>query len=192
MRDSPHKQTGNYAAKRLGTTTVLQSTSVDVRDGSRFDSERTSETGRSLMDAAELRQMVKYKQAVAIISNAPPVRLSYPPFARQTRPPLAMRELCFQRGSQSAEALPSVEMAALLINHQASPRPNAQWAQATQAIQPKRSSEPLRFEPENEGNATQSRIQQAESDLRFAGRGCNAGSWQLRLASLCALSSLAT
>jgi type IV secretory pathway TraG/TraD family ATPase VirD4 len=96
------QRTAEYAAKRLGTTTVLQSTSVDVRKGDRFDSERTSEVGRPLMDAAEIRQMTKYKQAVAIISNAPPVRLSYPNYAKVDRPPLCDREKQFRRGSNSS------------------------------------------------------------------------------------------
>src|SRR5262245_2592469 len=72
------QRTAEYASKRLGTTTVLQSTSVDVRRGDEFDSERSSEVGRPLMDASEIRQMVKYKQAIAIISNAPPIRLTFP------------------------------------------------------------------------------------------------------------------
>ena len=31
------------------------------------------------MDAAELRQLVRHKQAVAIIDTAPPIEFSYPP-----------------------------------------------------------------------------------------------------------------
>ena len=40
--------------------------------------------------------MTKYKQAIAIISNAPPLRLTYPKFARNENPPLSEREMCFQ------------------------------------------------------------------------------------------------
>jgi hypothetical protein len=40
------QRTAEYASKRLGTTTVLQSTSVDVRRGDEFDSARSSEVGR--------------------------------------------------------------------------------------------------------------------------------------------------
>lgn len=142
------QRTAEYAAKRLGATTVLQSTSVDVKHGDKFDSERTSETGRQLMDAAEIRQMVKYKQAVAVISNAPPVRLRYPAFARQAHPPLTARELRFQRARHCEVAPLLLETVSRQANVTAAPPPNAHWAQATQAIQPRRGSEPLRFEPE--------------------------------------------
>jgi type IV secretory pathway TraG/TraD family ATPase VirD4 len=91
------QRTAEHASKRLGMTTALQSSSVDVHGGDKFDSERTSEVGRPLMDATEIRQMVKYKQAVAIISNAPPVRLTYPKFARLENPPLSRRETRFRR-----------------------------------------------------------------------------------------------
>lgn len=92
------QRTAEYASKRLGTTTVLQATSVDVRRGDEFDSERSSEVGRPLMDASEIRQMVKYKQAVAVISNAPPVRLSFPKYARLENPPHSKREIQFKQG----------------------------------------------------------------------------------------------
>jgi TraM recognition site of TraD and TraG len=42
------QRTAEYASRRLGTTTVMQSTSVDVRRGEEFDSERSSEVGRPL------------------------------------------------------------------------------------------------------------------------------------------------
>jgi type IV secretory pathway TraG/TraD family ATPase VirD4 len=98
------QRTAEYASRRLGTTTVLQSSLNDVHDGGRFDSERSTEVGRPLMDASEIRQMVKYKQAVAIISNAPPVRLTYPKFAKAESPPLPEREIRFQR-ADSAKSL---------------------------------------------------------------------------------------
>ena len=91
------QRTAEYASRRLGTTTVLQASLTDVREGNKFDSERTTEVGRPLMDAGEIRQMTKYKQAIAIISNAPPLRLTYPKFARNENPPLSEREVCFQR-----------------------------------------------------------------------------------------------
>jgi type IV secretory pathway TraG/TraD family ATPase VirD4 len=47
------QRTAEYASKRLGMTTALQSSSVDVHGGDRFDSERTSEVGRPLMDATD-------------------------------------------------------------------------------------------------------------------------------------------
>ncbi len=95
------QRTAEYASKRLGTTTVLQSTSVDVRRGDEFDSERSSEVGRPLMDAGEIRQMLKYKQAVAVISNAPPLRLSFPKYAKLKSPPLCYREKRFNQATRS-------------------------------------------------------------------------------------------
>ncbi len=89
-------RTAEYASKRIGQATVCQSTSVDVKDGTKFDSERTSEVGRSLMDASEVRRMVKYRQAVAIIGNAPPVRFSYPPLATIGSVPQPKREQFWQ------------------------------------------------------------------------------------------------
>ena len=74
-------ETAQYAAKRIGRTTVLQHTSVDA-PGSKFDNERDSETGRDLLDAAELRQMVEYSQAVAITGTAPPVIFGFPPLSK--------------------------------------------------------------------------------------------------------------
>jgi type IV secretory pathway TraG/TraD family ATPase VirD4 len=74
-------ETAQYAAKRIGRTTVLQHTSVDA-PGSTLDNERDSETGRDLMDAAEVRQMVEYSQAVAITGTAPPVIFGFPPFSK--------------------------------------------------------------------------------------------------------------
>ncbi|HJZ82340.1 MAG TPA: type IV secretory system conjugative DNA transfer family protein [Pyrinomonadaceae bacterium] len=100
------QRTAEYASKRLGTTTVLQSTSVDVRRGDEFDSERSSEFGRPLMDASEIRQMLKYKQAIAIIGNAPPVRLSFPKYARLEEPLLSKREIQFNR----CQANPAIAM----------------------------------------------------------------------------------
>lgn len=89
-------------------TTVLQSASVDVHQGNQFDSERQSEVGRLMMDAGEIRQMVKYKQAIAIIGNAPPVRLSFPPYARIANPPLCEREICFHRIDEPGNERPPV------------------------------------------------------------------------------------
>ena len=74
-------ETAQYAAKRIGRTTVLQHTSVDA-PGSKFDNERDSEAGRDLLDAAELRQMVEHSQAVAITGSAPPVIFGFPPLCK--------------------------------------------------------------------------------------------------------------
>ena len=74
-------ETAQYAARRIGRTTVLQQTSVDAI-GNLYDNERLSETGRDLLDAAELRQMAEHTQAVAIIGSAPPVKFGFPPCAK--------------------------------------------------------------------------------------------------------------
>jgi hypothetical protein len=71
-------ETAQYAAKRIGRTTVLQHTVVDAT-GNVFDNERLSEAGRDLLDAAELRQMPEHTQAMAIIGSAPPVKFGFPP-----------------------------------------------------------------------------------------------------------------
>jgi type IV secretory pathway TraG/TraD family ATPase VirD4 len=71
-------ETAQYAAKRLGRTTVLQRTDVDAT-GTAFDNERLAETGRDLLDAAELRQMPEHIQGAAIIGTAPPVKFGFLP-----------------------------------------------------------------------------------------------------------------
>ena len=50
--------------------------------GSTYDNERDSETGRDLLDAAELRQMVEHSQAVVITGTAPPIIAGFPPFSK--------------------------------------------------------------------------------------------------------------
>src|SRR5262245_58271371 len=71
-------ETAQYAARRIGRTTVLQHTVADAT-GNMFDQERLSETGRDLLDAAELRQMPEHTQAVAITGSAPPIKFGFPP-----------------------------------------------------------------------------------------------------------------
>ncbi len=74
-------ETAQYAARRIGRTTVMQHTSVDAT-GDVFDNERLSETGRDLLDAAELRQMPEYTQGVAIAGSAPPVKFGFLPCSK--------------------------------------------------------------------------------------------------------------
>jgi type IV secretory pathway TraG/TraD family ATPase VirD4 len=74
-------ETAQYAAKRIGRTTVLQYSVVDAT-GDVYDHDRLSETGRDLLDAAELRQMAEHTQAVGIIGSAPPVRFGFPHYAK--------------------------------------------------------------------------------------------------------------
>lgn len=150
------QRTAEYASRRLGTTTVLQSSLVDVREGDKFDSERTTEVGRPLMDASEIRQMVKYKQAVAIISNAPPVRLTYPKFAKAENPPLSRREIRFLNSDDLrlpvappfAESTESSITQTLAIHHE--------------DAEPDR---PQRLEPEK---STKARWQEANSAIKDA------------------------
>jgi type IV secretion system protein VirD4 len=75
------QRTTEFAAKRVGRTTVLQHTTVDAT-GRQNDAERLAETKRDLIDAAEVRQLVRHKQAVAIIDTAPPIKFTYPPFVQ--------------------------------------------------------------------------------------------------------------
>ena len=73
--------TTEFAARRVGKTTVLQHTTIDAV-GNQYDAERLAETKRDLMDPAELRQLVSHKQAVAIIGTAAPIKFSFPPFVQ--------------------------------------------------------------------------------------------------------------
>jgi type IV secretory pathway TraG/TraD family ATPase VirD4 len=77
------QRTTEFAARRIGRTTVLQHTSIDAV-GNEHDAERLAEAKRDLMDAAEIRQLVRHKQAVAIIDTAPPIKFTYPPFIQAT------------------------------------------------------------------------------------------------------------
>lgn len=131
------QRTAEYASKRLGMTTVLQASAVDVHEGNKLDQERTAEVGRALMDATEIRQMTKYRQAVAVISNAPPVRLTYPTLARVAQPPLSERERQFQGGVENTPPpdAPTPLTVAASIQAEDKPATNAhaakqQWAQA--------------------------------------------------------------
>jgi type IV secretory pathway TraG/TraD family ATPase VirD4 len=97
-------ETAQYAARRIGRTTVLQHTTVDAT-GVVFDNQRESETGRDLLDAAELRQMPEHTQAVAIIGAAPPVKFGFPPYGKtgEIAHPLP-REIAQPMSLQEAEA----------------------------------------------------------------------------------------
>jgi type IV secretory pathway TraG/TraD family ATPase VirD4 len=111
-------ETAQYAARRIGRTTVLQHTSVDA-PGSTYDNERLAETGRDLLDAAELRQMAEYTQAVAIIGSAPPVKFGFPECAKEGRIASALpRELAIpitlaeaEKAEQAAHQTESAEAA---------------------------------------------------------------------------------
>jgi type IV secretion system protein VirD4 len=115
-------ETAQYAVKRIGRTTVLQYSVVDAT-GDVYDHDRMSETGRDLLDAAELRQMAEHTQAVAIIGSAPPVRFGFPhcaktgplahPLPREIAQPvsLADAETEFTRRGMEEMETPKVESA---------------------------------------------------------------------------------
>ena len=81
--------TTQFASRRIGQTTVWSHTTVDGK-GTSLDNERQTETGRALMDPAELRQMVKHQQCVVIIDSQPPIKASYPPLAMSRQRALAV------------------------------------------------------------------------------------------------------
>src|SRR5262249_26602368 len=70
-------ETGMYASSLLGPTTVLSRTEVDA-PGAKLDSERVSESRRDFRQAPELRRLVKYRQAIAIIDTADPILFRFP------------------------------------------------------------------------------------------------------------------
>jgi len=75
-------ETGVYASSLLGATTVLSRTEVDA-PGTKLDSERVSESRRDFKQAPELRRLVDYHQAIAIIGTSDPVLFRFPPRADQ-------------------------------------------------------------------------------------------------------------
>lgn len=75
-------KTAEYFTRLLGKTTTLQRSSDDARDD-RFDTEKISETGRELMSASEVRTLPAYTQAVFISTDQNPLRVGFPPDAKQ-------------------------------------------------------------------------------------------------------------
>src|SRR5205814_2422892 len=71
-------ETGAYASSLLGPTTVLSRTEVDA-PGTKSDSERVSENRRDFRQAPELRRLVDYHQAIAIIGTCDTVLFRFPP-----------------------------------------------------------------------------------------------------------------
>jgi hypothetical protein len=67
-----------YASRLLGRTTTLSRSSKDA-PGREREGGRESETGRPLRDPSELRRMVKFVEAVAVIDTLPPIRFTFPP-----------------------------------------------------------------------------------------------------------------
>jgi len=56
---------------------VLSRTEVDA-PGAKLDSERVSESRRDFRQAPELRRLVKYRQAIAIVDTADPILFRFP------------------------------------------------------------------------------------------------------------------
>ena len=114
-------RTTQIASERVGDTTVLQHTTVDAV-GTQNDAERLAETGRHLIDPAELRQLVKYKQAVAIIDTAPPIKFAYPPLVQVPRRVSARPNL---KGHPVIRSLREAESAIAGKSKTAGPQPTA-------------------------------------------------------------------
>jgi type IV secretion system protein VirD4 len=104
-------ETAQYASKRVGRTTALQHRSVDAT-GAAFDHEGLTETGRDLIDAGELRQMIEHSQAVGIFGSIPPIRFGFPKFAKVGRKYHALpRELTTPLSLAQVEAAYAVKSA---------------------------------------------------------------------------------
>jgi len=74
--------TASYAARLVGQTTVWGH-SFDDAPGTQYDKTRTTEAARPLIDPAEVRQLLKHKQAITITETMPPVRWTFPPSAKR-------------------------------------------------------------------------------------------------------------
>jgi len=73
--------TARYASELVGQTTVW-GRGFDDSPGTQYDRSRTSETGRALMDPAEIRQLPVHLQAITIVETMPPVKWTYPKSAK--------------------------------------------------------------------------------------------------------------
>lgn len=78
-------ESADYAVKLLGKTTTFQSSSNDAV-GRVLDSERLTEVGVDLMNATELREMLEFHQAIAVVDTAYPARIGFPPTAEAIDP----------------------------------------------------------------------------------------------------------
>jgi len=114
-------ETAGYASKRIGQTTALQNREVDAT-GVANDNQGSVETSRSLIDAAELRQIPEHTQAVAVVGSVPPVRFAFPKFAkvgskfrplpRKLPPPVSLADaeaaFAVQQAMELSDASPGV------------------------------------------------------------------------------------
>ncbi len=75
-------KTSKYIVELLGKTTTYEYSSSDVEDD-RFDRSSRRETMRDLMSDDELRTMPAYTQAVMISTDIRPLRVGFPPLAKE-------------------------------------------------------------------------------------------------------------
>lgn len=115
-------ETGIYASSLLGATTVLSRTEIDA-PGSKLDAERVSESRRDFKQAPELRRLVNYRQAIAIIDTADPILfrfperadngdLAVPPRRRLQPPPTLAQAVEAMKNTKEAEKARHAEMLA--------------------------------------------------------------------------------
>ncbi len=178
-------ETAQYAVKRIGRTTVLQHTTVDS-PGTSLDNERWAETGRDLIDAAELRQMAEYLQAVAITTTAPPIKFGFPEYERSGRLARALpRELgqpISLKEAIKAAMPPRVEATAVAVDTYPADFPSSGFGDVPSRPQEKRAPERLAnknqlslFDGGGAGNgkrATQDKLKPGDQDdaIYFGGK----------------------
>lgn len=73
--------TARYASELVCQTTVW-GRGFDDSPGTMNDRARTTETGRALIDPAEVRQLPVHRQAITIVETMPPVKWTYPKSAK--------------------------------------------------------------------------------------------------------------
>jgi|GEM_PF-1751123 len=132
-------RTAEYASKRVGQVTTWGHTSIDVAGSRLLDSERSTEVGRPLLDASEVRRLVRHRQALAIIGNAPPIRMGYPPMAKLDNPPKPKRlVLPPPKGErpEAAEMPTSVMVPALKVEAKAEAKAGAKAKRGIEEVQP--------------------------------------------------------
>lgn len=97
--------TTRYASELVSETTVWSHT-FDDAPGTENDKARSSEASRPLITPAEVRQLLKFKQAITIVETMPPVKWTFPTSAK-TGPRLIPRRFGAPRllSIQEAEAL---------------------------------------------------------------------------------------
>ena len=69
--------TSEWCSKLLGSTTVHARQSTDGV-GTRYDNERLSEAGRHLLAPSDVRLLLPYVEAIAVVGSVPPVRFGIP------------------------------------------------------------------------------------------------------------------